>query len=99
MDMRVEQELTDEYFRKVGVYESRGKITKHFKGDLYLIVDIAINTETGEEMVIYKALYGDCKVYARPFDMFVEECTDEQFKQYGQKYRFKKFEIESVKDK
>ena len=44
---------------------------KHFKGDLYLVEDIAINSETEEEYVIYRALYGDNKLYIRPYNMFI----------------------------
>lgn len=65
-----------------------GARLKHFKGKEYIILAIAEHTETGESLVVYRAEYGEKKVYARPFSMFVSEVDIEKYPDVIQKYRF-----------
>ena len=73
----------------------KNRIYKHFKGDYYLIVDIAINSETLEKMVVYRQLYGDGNLYVRPYDMFISEVDHKKYPKVKQKYRFELQKIES----
>ena len=72
-------------------------IYKHFKGDLYLVEDVATHSETREKFVVYRALYGDTGLYIRPYDMFMSKVDKEKYPDVEQEYRFELQEIKSVK--
>lgn len=73
------------------------RIYKHFKGDYYIVLGTGINSETLEEYVIYRALYGEGKVYLREINNFLSEVDHEKYPNVKQKYRLELQEIESVK--
>ena len=79
------------------LYEFKGRTFRHFKGDMYLLLEIAEDSETGKTMVVYKALYGDNKVYVREISMFLSKVDREKYPNAEQEYRFELCELESVK--
>ena len=55
---------------------------RHFKGNEYEVIALATHSETGERMVVYRALYGDGGVWVRPASMW-----DERIERDGKVYQ------------
>ena len=72
------------------------RVYKHFKGNYYLVVDIATHSETKEQYVVYRRLYGYGTLWIRPLEMFLSEVDHEKYPDVKQKYRFELQDIKSV---
>lgn len=57
---------------------------------LYEIIGEAEHTETGEMLIVYRPLYGEKRLFARPREMFLSEVDRAKYPQVKQKYRFEK---------
>ena len=67
-----------------------GDVVRHFKGNRYRILCFARDSETQEELVVYRALYGDRGVWVRPKAMFFSPVDREKYPQARQTWRFER---------
>ncbi len=66
--------------------EIKKGIYKHFKGNEYEVIDVALHSETQEEYVVYRALYGERKLWVRPISMFLEEVDKPEIPYKGPRF-------------
>ncbi len=63
-------------------------IYRHFKGNYYIVEDIGCDCETLDELVIYRALYDEHKLWVRRKEDFLSEVDHKKYPDVKQKYRF-----------
>lgn len=66
------------------------EVYRHFKGNLYQVITLAEEEETGNKLVIYQGLYAPFKVYARPLSAFLERLDRTKYPNVTQEYRFER---------
>ncbi len=69
-------------------------VYKHFKGNYYIVEDVAFDSETKEEMVVYRRLYGDGSLWVRNKEMFLSLVDKQKYPDVEQEYRFELQKIE-----
>jgi len=67
-----------------------GDVVRHFKGNEYEILCFALDSETQEELVVYRALYGERGTWVRPKEMFFSKVDREKYPEVKQTYRFER---------
>lgn len=67
-----------------------GDVVRHFKGNRYEILYFAHDSETREEVVVYRALYGERGVWVRPKAMFFSQVDREKYPDAPQDWRFER---------
>lgn len=74
------------------------RVYKHFKGDNYLVVDIATDCDTLEKKVIYRGLYNDGPLWVRSYDDFISKVDKKKYPNISQEYKFELQEIDSKRN-
>ena len=69
-------------------------IYRHFKGKYYIVEDVAYDSETMEEVVVYRQLYGEHNLFVRKKEMFLSKVDKEKYPSVVQEYRFELFKEE-----
>ena len=72
---------------------------KHFKGKYYIVEDIAKDSETLEDVVVYRALYGEKQLWVRKYSDFVSEVDHNKYPDVKQKFRFEEVRKEDIYDR
>lgn len=73
-----------------------GKRYRHFKGGIYEVIDLAVDTETEDIMVVYKDIEKPSLVWVRPFAAFLSRVDKDKYPRAKQEMRFEEIPAESA---
>ena len=65
---------------------------RHFKGKEYRVEGTALDSETGKPLVLYRQLYGEGLLWARPLEMFLSPVDREKYPDIKQQFRFEEID-------
>ncbi len=74
----------------------KDRVYRHFKGDHYIVIDTAINNDTEETFVIYRALYDNGELFVRSEKDFVAPVDKVKYPDISQTHKFELVEIDSI---
>lgn len=75
-----------------------GQVYRHFKGNLYLVEGVAKHSETLEDYVVYRKLYGDRSLWIRPKELFLSPVDKEKYPDAMQEFRFEPVEEKNAEN-
>lgn len=73
------RETPGAFYWRTNIMDLKKGKYRHFKGMEYELIDVAFHSETLEPMVIYRALYGESKLWARPAAMWNEHIDRDDY--------------------
>lgn len=68
------------------------ELYRHYMGNMYQIIAVAEHAESKEQLVVYQAMWGDFKIYAKPLSHFTGKVDKEKHPHIRQVYCFEKWE-------
>lgn len=83
-DLRMNSQITAQQYKEKMV----GKRYRHFKGGIYIVIDIAVHSESASLIVIYKSFDEPTLTWARPLSMFLSKVDRNKYPDADQEDRF-----------
>ncbi len=75
----------------------KNQVYRHFKGKFYFVEDIAYDSETMKQVVVYRQLYDDKQLFVRSLEMFLSPVDHDKYPHAQQKYRFEEYDFDNKK--
>lgn len=74
--------------RTLNIKNYKNTVFKHYKGNLYLIIDVGYDSENKNKIVVYRGLHGTNKIFTKPLETFCEKVNKDKYPFCTQEYKF-----------